>query len=99
MRSEVSAMEARQRLGELLERAFYQNDEIVIKRGNKKMGVLISPRAYERYCEQRAKDFEALERIWEGVAPISQEEADRIAQEMVDEVRAEESQRSDARRS
>ncbi|MHB8575273.1 MAG: type II toxin-antitoxin system prevent-host-death family antitoxin [Dehalococcoidia bacterium] len=41
MKRRVTAVEARRKLGELLEGVHYRNDEVVIERSGKVMGVVI----------------------------------------------------------
>ena len=91
MRREVSAMEARQRLGELLDQVFYKEDQFVIKRGRKPMAAVIPMRAYEQFLRQRDEDFAVLDRIWSETADVSEEEADREIERAIADVRAEES--------
>ena len=89
MKHEVSAMEARQRLGELLDQVFYKDDQFIIKRADKPMAAVISMRAYELYRKQREKDFEVLDRITSEVGEVSEEEAEREINGAIAEVRAE----------
>jgi prevent-host-death family protein len=53
MKRTVSAMEARRRLGELLESVYYRGDEVVIERAGKVMGVVIPASRYEAIQENR----------------------------------------------
>ena len=55
----VSAQEARQRLGELLEDA-RRGEETIIERAGKPMGVMISPQRYDQILQQRAESRERL---------------------------------------
>ena len=60
MRREVSAMEARQRLGELLDQVYYKDDQFIIKRANKAMAFVILPREYQAFNEWRQGQFAVL---------------------------------------
>jgi prevent-host-death family protein len=55
----VSAQDARQRLGELLEDA-RRDEDTIIERAGKPMGVLISPQRYDQMLRQRAESRERL---------------------------------------
>lgn len=89
MRRELTAVEARQKFGELLDRAYYRDDEIVIKRDNKAMAVIVSSRTYERYLKQRENDFDALERIWAKMpTDTTEEQAESDADRAIEETRA-----------
>ena len=59
----ITALKARQHLGELLEEVFYRQDHFVIKRGEKAMAVVIPLSEYEAYRRQREGDFEILDEI------------------------------------
>jgi len=79
----VSAMEARRKLGELLESVYYRNDEIVIERNGKVMGVLVAPAQYQILQQNRQRLSDAIEAAWarqEGT-PLGEEEAMALAME------------------
>jgi len=59
----ITALKARQNLGELLEEVFYRQDHFVIKRGEKAMAVVIPLSEYEAYRRQREEDFRILDEI------------------------------------
>jgi len=85
MQRTVSAQAARQRLGELLEGVYYRNDEVVIERAGKPMGVVISP---ERYAAME----QARQRVSTDVkvrpADSSKWDEDELMQFAVDQVHA-----------
>lgn len=59
----VTAQEARQRLGELLESA-NRGETIAIERAGRRMGVLISP---QRFADMERSEEEARDRFWRQV--------------------------------
>ena len=61
MRRTVSAMQARQRLGELLGGVYYRGDEVVIERAGKTMGVVVPPARYEAMMRGRERLWEIIE--------------------------------------
>ena len=88
---EVSAIEARQKLGELLDKAYYRDDQIVIRRANKPMAAIISIQAYEQFLRQRDKDFSVLSRVWAKVPRLPQDEVAEDIANAISEVRSIES--------
>lgn len=87
MKRTVSAVEARQRLGELLEGVYYRGDEVVIERAGKTMGVVVPAERYESMSRNREKFFELIERIQARNADIPTEVIEREIAEAVREVR------------
>ena len=61
----INALTARRNLGRLLEEAYYRGDEIVIERAGKPMAVLVSIEEFEKWQEQREKDFFVLDEVRE----------------------------------
>ena len=55
MRRTVTAMEARRRLGELLEGVYYRGDEVTIERAGKVMGVVVSESEYAEFAAAKRK--------------------------------------------
>lgn len=89
MKRTLSAVEARQRLGELLEGVYYRGDEVVIERAGKPMAVVIPAHVYERLMRPREELKALLEKTWEHNKDVSEEEAMQWALEAVEEVRQE----------
>lgn len=81
-------MEARRKLGELLESVYYRNDEIVIERNSKVMGVLITPAQYQVIQQNRERLGRAAEELREGFKDLSGSEIQRLVDDAVQEVRA-----------
>src|SRR3712207_6571251 len=93
MKRKLSAVEARKRLGELLEGVFYRGDEVVIERAGKVMAVVVPSWVYEKLDQQREADwarmFELMEKNWEKNKDVPYEDIEREVNEAVREVRAE----------
>lgn len=89
MRKEVSAMEARHKLGELLDQAYHRDDHFIVTRANKPMAALISIHAYHQFLKQREKDFEVLDRIWAKVPTLPEDEVEADIEAAIAEVRQE----------
>jgi len=83
----ISAVEARKRLGEILESVYYRGDEVVIERAGKAMAVVIPAERYEAMERSRERFFELIEKNWERNKDIPYEEIEREVQQAVEEVR------------
>lgn len=68
----VTAQEARQRLGQLLE-GTRRGDEVIIERAGKPMGVVISP---SRYADLERRREEAKQRLFEMVDELREQNKD-----------------------
>lgn len=92
MKRTVSAVQARQRLGEILESVYYRGDEVVIERAGKTMAVVIPAGRYEamQQARQRAWDraWELVERAQERNRDVPYEVIEREVNEAIREVRA-----------
>ena len=84
----VTAGEARQRLGDLLNGVFYRGDEVAITRGGKTMGVVVTAERYESMSRSREELFDLIERIQTRNAGTPPEVIEREVAEAVKEVRA-----------
>lgn len=89
MEIEVSAMKARQNLGQLLEEVFYRGDRIIIKRAKKPMAVLIPIQDYTRLEERRKSLLSSYKEIWELNQNIPPSETDADIERAIREVRSE----------
>ena len=83
----ISAVEARKRLGEILESVYYRGDEVVIERAGKAMAVVIPAGRYEAMERSRERLFELIEKNWERNKDIPYEEIEREVQQAKGEVR------------
>jgi len=101
MKRTVSAMEARRKLGELLESVYYQQQEIAIERNGKLMGFLVSPDDYSVLEQGRLRIVEMFEKDWESDIPLNDQETMEIAlhvQRQVRRERHEEQEKADKKR-
>lgn len=89
MKRTVSAMQARQRLGELLEGVYYRGDEVVIERAGKTMGVVIPAGRYAAMERTRERMWELIEKAQARNRDVPIEEIERDIDEAIREVRAE----------
>ena len=89
MRKEVSAMELRRKLGELLDGVYRDGDRLIVKRADKPLAAIIPIEAYERMLRQQEKNLSVLDRIWEKVPAVSEEETQVNIEQAIAEERAE----------
>jgi prevent-host-death family protein len=89
MKRKLSAVEARKRLGEILEGVFYRGDEVVIERAGKPMAVVIPAHLYENLERSRERMWELIEKNWEHNKNVPPEEIEKDIAEAIREVRAE----------
>ena len=87
MKRKVSAVEARKRLGEILEGVYYRGDEVVIERAGKPMAVVIPAERYETMERSRERLFELIERNWERNKDVPYEEIRREVEQTIREAR------------
>jgi prevent-host-death family protein len=83
----ISAVEARKRLGEILESVYYRGDEVVIERAGKAMAVVIPAERYEAMEKSRERLFELIEKNWQRNKDVPYEEIEREVQQAIEEVR------------
>ena len=89
MRKEVSAAELHQRFGELLDGVYRNGDRLIVKRANTPLAAIVPIEVYEGMLQQREQAFSVLDRIWEKVPAVSEEEAHTDIEQAIAEVRAE----------
>ena len=89
MRKEVSATELHQKLGELLDGVYHNGDRLIVKRADTPLAAIVPIEVYQEMLQQRKQAFSVLDRIWEKVPAISEEEAHADIEQAIAEVRFE----------
>jgi len=89
MKRTISAVEARKRLGEILESVYYRGDEVVIERAGKPMAVVIPSSRYEVIERQRKRLLDMIEEVHERNKNVPPEVLEREIEQAIQEVRAE----------
>lgn len=87
MKRTVSALEARRRLGEILEGVYYRGDEVAVERSGKIMGVIVPVEEYRAIERSRSRLWELVERSWERNRDVPYEVIEREVTEAIREVR------------
>ncbi|MEO2002496.1 MAG: type II toxin-antitoxin system prevent-host-death family antitoxin [Candidatus Poribacteria bacterium] len=78
MKREISAVEARQRLGQLLDDVCASDGTYIVKRANTPMVAVMSIERYERLTQQeRYERFDVLRPIWYDMPVTSDADAER----------------------
>jgi prevent-host-death family protein len=102
MKRTISAVEARKRLGELLEGVYYRGDEVIIERAGKPMAVVIPSAQYEAFAlsQQAARDrvMELVRKNWEANKDVPPDVIERDIEQAIQEVRAERRAREASRK-
>ena len=88
MKRKLSAVDARKRLGEILEGVYYRGDEVVIERAGKPMAVVIPAALYESLEKSRDRFFELVEKNWELNKDVPFEEIEKEIASAVKAARA-----------
>lgn len=89
MRKEVSAMELQRKLSELLDGVYRNGDRLIVKRADKPLAAIVPIEAYEQMLKQQENNLSVLDRIWEKVPAVSEEEAQADIEQAIAEERAE----------
>lgn len=98
MSKEVSAIELQQKFIELLNGVYYNGDRLIVKQDDKPLAAIVPIEIYDRLIKQREEAFSVLDRIWEKVPKVSEEEAQADIEQAIAEVRAEKSRKSELAR-
>lgn len=98
MSKEVSAIELQQKFIELLNGVYHNGDRLIVKQDDKPLAAIIPIEIYDRLIKQREEAFSVLDRIWEKVPKVSEEEAQADIEQAIAEVRAEKSRKSELAR-
>ena len=96
MKRRLSAVEARRRLGEILEGVYYRGDEVVIERAGKTMAVVIPADRYEALERSRERLFELIEKAQARNKDVPYETIEQVVATAVREVREKSRKRAPA---
>ena len=87
MKRKVSALEARRKLGELLESVYYRGDEVVIERAGKVMAVIVPADRYEAIERSRNRILRLVEKNWERNKDVPYQQIEQEVGKTIAEVR------------
>lgn len=83
----VTALDARRRLGELLESVYLRGDEVVIERAGKPMAVVIPAGRYESLERDRERLWKFVERAQAGNDDLSDADVAKSVDDAISQVR------------
>ncbi len=98
MKRTLSAMDARQHFGEMLEGVFYRGDEVVIERAGKSMAVVVSLDRYESMQRSRERFLQLIEKSQKHNQGVPSEVLDEDISKAIKEVRGAKRSSASARR-
>ena len=81
----ITALKARQNLGQVLEEVYYKGDQYIIERAGKPMAAVVPLWQLEAWQQRRTQFFGTVEEVWEQNKDIS---PDVIEQEVTEAVNA-----------
>ena len=65
MEKVISALDARRKLGQLLEEVFYQGNQFIVERAGKPMAVVVPLSQYRQWKEKREQFFALIDEVRE----------------------------------
>ena len=83
MLKKISAMKARQNLGQLLNEVSIRGDAYIIERAGKPLAALVDMERFQQLQEDRSSALQALKKVWEKMAGADHQEI----QEAIEEAR------------
>ncbi len=87
MEKTISALDARRKLGQILEEVFYQGNQFIVERAGKPMAVVIPVSQYRQWKERREQFFATIDDLRERNEDIPAEVIEAEVEEAVREVR------------
>ncbi len=89
MPNSVTTMDLRNKLGEVLDRAYYRHEEFVVERKGRPLAAIVPIEQYENWRTRKEHFRASLERVHERFADLSSEEVEQLVDEAVTAVRRE----------
>ncbi|MEW6273632.1 MAG: type II toxin-antitoxin system Phd/YefM family antitoxin [Bacillota bacterium] len=83
----ISPMEARDKLGQIIEEAYYSGNQFIIARRGKPMAAIVPISEYQKWQKEREEFFNLIGEVWEANQDADQEQAEKDVLEAVQEVR------------
>ena len=98
MLKKISAMKARQNLGQLLNEVSIRGDSFVIERAGKPLAALVDMERFQQLQEDRSFALQALKKVWEKMAGADPQEIQEAIEEAEKIVKEENRTRSELMR-
>ena len=81
MLKKISAMKARQNLGQLLNEVSIRGDSYIIERAGKPLAALVDMERFQQLQEDRSSALQALNKVWEKMAGADLQEIQGVIEE------------------
>jgi prevent-host-death family protein len=81
MLKKISALKARQNLGQIMNEVSLRGDDYVIERAGKPLVAIIAMEKYQRLQEDQDAAFQALRNIWQKMEGVEPQEVERVIEE------------------
>ncbi len=83
MQKKISAMKARQNLGQIMNEVAIRGDDYIIERAGKPLVAIIDMDKYQRLLEDREEALQAVRSIWNKMEGADPEEVEEIIKEAI----------------
>ncbi|MFA5109812.1 MAG: type II toxin-antitoxin system Phd/YefM family antitoxin [Desulfobaccales bacterium] len=83
MLKKISAMKARQNLGQLLNEVSIRGDAYIIERAGKPLAALVDMERFQQLQEDQGSALQALQKVWEKMAGADPQEIQEAIEEAV----------------
>jgi len=87
MTKTLTALKARQNLGEVLEEVYYKGDQYIIERAGKPMAAIVPLWQIQERSQLRARLFQKIQSVWDANRTVKPEIVEREVAEAVAAVR------------
>ncbi len=87
MRKVLSPIEARDKLGQIIEEAYYTGRQFIIARRGKPMAAIVPISEYEKWERDREEFFSLIDKVWEANREVDPDTLVRDVAEAVRETR------------
>ena len=81
MLKKISAMKARQNLGQLLNEVSIRGDAYIIERAGKPLAVLVDMERFQQLEEDQDAALQALQKLWEKMSGMDHQEIERVLED------------------
>jgi len=83
MQKKISAMKARQNLGQIMNEVAIRGDDYIIERAGKPLVAIIDMDKYQRLLEERQEALQAVRSIWSKMEGADPEEVEETIEEAI----------------
>ena len=83
MQKKISAMKARQNLGQIMNEVAIRGDDYIVERAGKPLVAIIDMEKYQRIEEERQDALQAIRSIWSKMEGADAEEVEEIIEEAI----------------